>query len=84
MKNPNCKTCKHVLSLPGNVHVSCDHPAIENVSLLNFIFSQYKAGRINPLNIKANEIGVFRGWFNWPFDFDPVWLENCNGFEGTE
>jgi hypothetical protein len=33
------------------------------------------------LNIKANAIGVRGGWFMWPVNFDPVWLENCDGFE---
>ena len=31
--------------------------------------------------IEANEHGVNKGWFIWPFNFDPVWLENCNAFE---
>jgi hypothetical protein len=21
------------------------------------------------------------GWFCWPFNFDPVWLEACDGFK---
>lgn len=33
------------------------------------------------LHIKANKIGIQGGWFCWPFNFDPVWLENCNGFK---
>jgi len=23
-------------------------------------------------------------WFIWPVNFDPVWLENCDGFEPKE
>ena len=34
--------------------------------------------------IKANITGIKRGWFNWPWNFDPVWLENCNAFEPKE
>jgi hypothetical protein len=33
------------------------------------------------LKIKGNEYGIRSGWFNFPTNFDPVWLENCNGFE---
>jgi len=33
------------------------------------------------LGIKANYHGIAMGWFNWPWDFDPVWLVSCNGFE---
>jgi hypothetical protein len=32
------------------------------------------------LNIQANEGGLRRGWFSWPYNFDPVWLENCLGW----
>lgn len=47
-------------------------------------------GRVGPvtgvsgvikLGITANEIGIRRGWFNWPHNFDPVWLLTCTGFE---
>ena len=25
--------------------------------------------------------GVRNGWFMWPFNFDSVWLESCDGFK---
>ena len=33
------------------------------------------------LNIKGAAQGVRMGWFVWPVNFDPTWLESCNGFE---
>jgi hypothetical protein len=36
------------------------------------------------LGIKGNPHGLQKGWFNWPINFDPIWLENCNGFEPIE
>jgi len=33
------------------------------------------------LNIKGNSHGIASGWFNFPYNFDPVWLENCDGYE---
>ena len=33
------------------------------------------------LKIKANAHGVEKGWFHFPFNFDPIWLDNCEGFE---
>jgi len=36
------------------------------------------------LNIRGNPHGIKRGWFSWPYNFDPVWLENCDGFEEKE
>jgi hypothetical protein len=38
-------------------------------------------GAARTLNIKGNAHGVRRGWFMWPANFDPTWLESCNGFE---
>jgi hypothetical protein len=35
----------------------------------------------NALEIKGDPHGIRNGWFNWPYNFDPIWLENCNGFE---
>lgn len=31
--------------------------------------------------VNANNHGVKNGWFYWPLNFDPVWLEACDGFE---
>jgi len=25
--------------------------------------------------------GIKQGWFLWPINFDPVWLESCDGFK---
>jgi hypothetical protein len=38
-------------------------------------------------NLTAHVIGdahgKFNGWFSWPFNFDPVWLLSCTGFESV-
>ena len=36
------------------------------------------------LNIRAAARGIAGGWFVWPVNFDPVWLENCDGFQPVE
>ena len=33
------------------------------------------------LKIRAADHGVRNGWFEWPVNFDPIWLESCTGFE---
>lgn len=33
------------------------------------------------LNVRGNAHGILRGWFNWPYNFDPTWLQSCDGFE---
>ena len=30
--------------------------------------------------IEGNSHGIRSGWFIWPIDFDPVWVEQCTGF----
>lgn len=32
-------------------------------------------------NVKGEKHGIANGWFWYPFNFDPVWLINCDGFE---
>jgi hypothetical protein len=32
------------------------------------------------LGVVGNPHGIKNGWFFWPLNFDPVWLEACNGF----
>jgi hypothetical protein len=39
----------------------------------------------NPeIKIIGNLHGIKNGWFYWPFNYDPVWLESCNFFEEKE
>lgn len=31
--------------------------------------------------VNGDEYGIKKGWFMWPFNFDPIWLDECDGFE---
>lgn len=83
-----CYSCKWRKNVPGSAHSSCGHPSIdksENVlmSVLTLMQATGRTGGVvspKELNIKANETGVNGGWFMFPFDFDPVWLDNCDGY----
>ena len=66
-KKFDCYKCKYRAPRPGDCHSSCEHP-------------DAKLGELASLNIKGNEHGIKNGWFFWPWNFDPVWLENCDGF----
>ena len=90
MDKPNCYQCKHRGTVPGSVHSRCNHPANEaglGDPLANIIAIFAGVGRVDPiqvdtgLNVKGNPHGIARGWFNHPWNFDPVWLESCDGFE---
>lgn len=34
--------------------------------------------------VKGDDYGKRSGWFFGPINFDPVWLEECDGFEKKE
>jgi len=31
--------------------------------------------------VQGNPIGIRQGYFFWPINFDPVWLESCDGYK---
>lgn len=88
---PNCYQCKYRREVPGDAHSSCAHPVVPKGDTFGNMMAIFASvGRVAPvanneaaakLNITANPAGVRRGWFNWPWNFDPTWLQSCNGFE---
>lgn len=36
------------------------------------------------LNVVCNEYGIRAGFAIWPCNFDPTWIEHCDGFEAIE
>ena len=30
--------------------------------------------------VSGHETGIKSGWFMWPLNYDPVWLQSCDGF----
>ena len=86
----NCYKCIYRRRVPGDAHSSCKHPSVADVAgdpMSNIMAMFAGVGRgppvqgKNDLNIKGNDHGIKSGWFNWPWNFDPTWLENCDGFE---
>lgn len=88
---PNCYKCIHRGEIPGTVHSRCSHPIIEKADPMDEVMAIFASvGRATPkvdlkaavkLGIKGDEMGIRRGWFNWPYNFDPTWLRACTGFE---
>jgi hypothetical protein len=84
----NCYDCIYRGTVPGDAHSCCRHPFLEGTTdnpvdaLFNLITNKdIFISAIHKLQIKANNHGILKGWFNWPVNFDPVWLENCKGFK---
>ena len=92
MDRPDCYECKHRSFLPGSSHSRCSHPSTKTVGdpLLEVLGIFASVGRVAPiladtgLHVKGHITGIARGWFNWPFNFDPVWLLECDGFEARK
>ena len=84
MKNnntPNCYECKHRAKIIGDAHSQCKHPlSLLTASKMYCGLNLDKRG-VSPLVIVGNSRGIKHGWFCWPFNFDPTWLEECSGFE---
>lgn len=91
-KKFNCWKCQYRGKVPGSAHICCKHPSLgENTPQEEIMAIFASAGRVPPvtktskeLNIKGKEYGIRNGWFNFPYNFDPTWLENCDGFEKEE
>ena len=81
----NCYDCIFRGEIPGDAHSRCCHPLIKQDSnpfgaLVDMLAGKnLEAGR--QLNIRGSEHGIRSGWFMWPANFDPCWLENCDGFK---
>ena len=39
---------------------------------------------LGDVKVVGHETGIRRGWFNHPYDFDPNWLLECNGFKNKQ
>ncbi len=90
----NCYDCKYRGEVPGSAHSSCYHPLVAEVTKgdklpMLKLFAGFFApvGRAPPIQIRRDELhivghphGIAHGWFQWPYNFDPLWLENCDGY----
>ena len=82
---PNCYECKYRGCADYSAHSTCNHPRVNDLVLkilaLHCLTMGIRKGAIADLNISYNNHGFKNGWFYWPLNYDPVWLETCDGFE---
>jgi len=89
---PNCYECLYRGEVPGSAHSYCNHPSLKKqldnpLGQMMAIFAS--VGRASPVQgtdngaivVTAHPVGVQRGWFNHPWNFDPTWLLTCTGFK---
>jgi hypothetical protein len=92
MAKPDCYKCIYRGELAGDAHSCCKHPKVieaektngaDLIGLLALLGVGVMAN-IKGIKVKGNNHGIKHGWFAWPFNFDPVWLEECDGFKEKE
>lgn len=97
---PNCFQCIHrskVISFEQDKssHSCCNHPVTKSDledPYKNVLATLAYVGRVEPivsesakgLNIQINEQGFGKGHANWPWDYEPIYIENCDGFESVK
>ena len=47
---------------------SCHHPNVQRLDEAKIFGLVYSKGAVE------------NGWFDWPFNYDPVWIEECKGY----
>ena len=85
-EKPDCYTCKHRGSVPGDEHSCCRHPLLKELDSNPFgALIDALDGKANEaaqeLKIQGHPTGIKKGWFMWPANFDPTWLISCDGYE---
>lgn len=84
---PDCYKCIFRGNVAGDAHSCCLHPVAKAGAmklLLGFMMGATGATikkDDQSLTIQGNPHGIKNGWFNYPENFDPAWLEKCTGFE---
>ena len=94
MEKPDCYKCVYRRDAVGSAHSQCIHPAnakVNNDPLAQVFAILGSVGRgpgigLRPdgIKVKGSDFGKRKGWFNWPINFDPVWLEECDGFNDVK
>lgn len=92
-KGPNCYECTHRRNLEFSAHSQCVHPAYDGVAgplamLVAMLHASRRGGPIEAphqeITVKGKQHGIASGWFMHPLNYDPVWLEECTGFEAKQ
>jgi len=82
----NCWKCKWKRNIPGSAHVRCEHPKAKlpdhPLTPLIEMLSLFGCPPIKTeLRVKIKATGIRGGWAGHPLNFDPIWIEECEGFE---
>lgn len=81
-----CYTCEYRGTVLGSAHSSCNHPIFAKDETLRVVIpiavmmhGSQVLRRMPHFELDVEEHGIVNGYFSFPVDFDPVWLNNCKG-----
>lgn len=80
---PNCYTCAHRQNLQGSAHSSCNALGPAGMVAAMIFLSGKSEFRAGDAHVRGSTHGVRSGWFMWPLNYDPVWLEVCSMYKAT-
>ncbi len=81
----SCSTCAYMKRIPGDCHIKCDYPLMNKetssilslASIANPIAFNQEVERM--FGFTASEHGLLAGYFCFPDNFDPTWMNgSCN------
>lgn len=71
-KFKGCYECKYRDELPGSAHSKCTKQ------------DPVRSETIRNKPVELEKYGVMMGWCDWPYNFDPVWVNSCGWYEDLE
>lgn len=81
----SCSTCDYMKRIPGDCHIKCDYPLMDQktssilslASIANPMAFNQETQRM--FGFTAVEHGLLAGYFCFPDNFDPTWMNGeCN------
>lgn len=86
LKKVNCYECKYCGDIPGSAHKKClyalkllsedNDPMASLLSLFGGVLRN-----VEGMKVMVDETGVRGGWCGFPYNFDPIWIIDCDKFE---
>lgn len=70
---PNCYKCPARWQLSYTHHSECRAGGTPTETFLH-------ATALKTIRVKLNPHGVKNGWAAWPYNFDPIWVDECSAF----
>lgn len=81
----SCHTCKYKKNIPGDAHFQCAYPLMDAKTSSILSLASIANPRAFNQEVKrmfgftASEHGLQSGWFSFPSNFSPTWMEGeCN------